>query len=178
MLQIFTKFSMDDEWLLEFFRIFFTLTIFIDCSSLMKLIKKKFKEVVWLSLCHESSVFCHSFRAKQFVECVQWRFHPFTGFISFGLGAENVSIWYVCVCVQCTRLYLWLRAYKAYQSHLYWLRFFFWMRMNTFELISSTENCFCNRRKRKCVIWNEIWCAWCCPILSRISFFFFIASFI
>lgn len=148
MLQIFNEFCMDDEWLLEFFRIFFTLTIFIDCSALMKLIKKKSKEVVCLSLWHVRCVICHWIRAKlrwmrsiahssiyrlQFVWAWAHKTHPFA------------CVWArVCECVLTKHI-----------NQMDWLRFFLldakehthtYME-NNFELISSTEKLLLQQEK-------------------------------
>lgn len=158
MLQIFNEFCVDDEWLLEFFRIFFTLTIFIDCSALMKLIKKKSKEVVWLSLWHVRCAICQWIRAKQrwmrsiahssiyrlrFVWAWAHQTHPFEcvwvhAFVSACL--QSISI-------KWTGFGFFTSGCKRTHTHIW--------RINS-NWFLQLKNCFCNRRSRECVIWNEI----------------------
>lgn len=79
--------------------------------------------------------------------------------VRLGFGTQNVPIRMdVCVFV-CTRLGV--RAYKAYQSNVLGFGFFsssgckrtqhIWVMNSNWFL--QLKNCFCNRRRRMCVIW-------------------------
>lgn len=111
---------MDGQWLLEFFRIFSTLTIFRDCSALMKLIKKK-----WRKLCA-----CHfGMWVRAFQMSFDFRAKALNAFnassacrLYFGWAIDDGTYpfaWCVRVCVRVcmfafARACIWVRAYNVH----------------------------------------------------------------